>query len=76
MRSRMPTPQELLEQLRQVKYPGFTRDIVSFGMVKDIQVGSRGVTVELAGVAAGAAGTGAGPPGLAPAVRPCSAGTT
>jgi ATP-binding protein involved in chromosome partitioning len=31
-----------------VKYPGFTRDIVSFGMVKDIQVGSRGVTIELA----------------------------
>jgi len=44
----MPTPQELLESLRQVKYPGFTRDIVSFGMVKDIQIGSRSVTVELA----------------------------
>jgi len=44
----MPTPQELLETLRQVKYPGFTRDIVSFGMVRDIQIGSRGVTVELA----------------------------
>jgi ATP-binding protein involved in chromosome partitioning len=43
----MPTPQELLESLRQVKYPGFTRDIVSFGMVRDIQIGSRGVTVEL-----------------------------
>jgi ATP-binding protein involved in chromosome partitioning len=44
----MPTPQELLESLRHVKYPGFTRDIVSFGMVRDIQIGSRGVTVELA----------------------------
>lgn len=44
----MPTPQELLESLRQVKYPGFNRDIVSFGMVRDIQIGSRGVTVELA----------------------------
>jgi ATP-binding protein involved in chromosome partitioning len=43
----MPTPQELLESLRQVKYPGFTRDIVSFGMVRDIQIGSRGVTIEL-----------------------------
>ncbi len=43
----MPTPQELLESLRQVKYPGFNRDIVSFGMVRDIQVGARGVTVEL-----------------------------
>ncbi len=44
----MPTPQELLESLRQVRYPGFTRDIVSFGMVRDIQIGSRGVIVELA----------------------------
>jgi ATP-binding protein involved in chromosome partitioning len=44
----MPTPQELLATLRQVKYPGFTRDIVSFGMVKDIQIGSRGVSIELA----------------------------
>ena len=44
----MPTPQEILESLRQVKYPGFNRDIVSFGMVHDIQIGSRGVTVELA----------------------------
>ena len=43
----MPTPQELLESLRQVKYPGFNRDIVSFGMVRDIQIGSRGVTIEL-----------------------------
>ena len=42
MRSRMPTPQELLESLRQVKYPGFNRDIVSFGMVRDIRIGSRG----------------------------------
>jgi ATP-binding protein involved in chromosome partitioning len=30
-----------------VKYPGFNRDIVSFGMVRDIQIGSHGVTVEL-----------------------------
>ncbi|MCC6763262.1 MAG: Mrp/NBP35 family ATP-binding protein [Deltaproteobacteria bacterium] len=43
----MPTPQELLEVLRRVKYPGFNRDIVSFGMVRDIQVGSRNVTIEL-----------------------------
>ena len=30
-----PTPQELLEALKQVKYPGFNRDIVDFGLVKD-----------------------------------------
>jgi ATP-binding protein involved in chromosome partitioning len=44
----MPTPQELLEVLKQVKYPGFSRDVVSFGIVRDIQIGSSGVTAELA----------------------------
>jgi len=43
----MASPQELLEALKQVKYPGFSRDIVSFGLVRDIQVGARSVTVEL-----------------------------
>jgi len=43
----MPTPQELLEALKQVKYPGFSRDIVAFGMIKDIAVGGTGVTVQL-----------------------------
>ena len=44
----MPTPQEILERLRAVPYPGFTRDIVSFGLVKDIEVGSSSVTIHLA----------------------------
>jgi ATP-binding protein involved in chromosome partitioning len=44
----MPTPQELLEVLKQVKYPGFSRNIVDFGMVKDILVGGSGVMVQLA----------------------------
>lgn len=43
----MPTPQELLERLKAVKYPGFSRDIVSFGVVRDIEVASTGVTVVL-----------------------------
>jgi ATP-binding protein involved in chromosome partitioning len=43
----MPTPQELLEALKQVKYPGFSRDIVSFGMVKDVLIGGTGVVVQL-----------------------------
>ena len=42
------TPQEILERLRAVPYPGFTRDIVSFGLVKDIEVGSSSVTIHLA----------------------------
>lgn len=44
----MPTPQEILEKLKNVTYPGLSRDIVSFGMIKDIEVGSDGVTVILA----------------------------
>ncbi len=43
----MPTPNEILVELKKVKYPGFTRDIVSFGMVKDIEIAHRGVTVSL-----------------------------
>jgi len=44
----MVTPQQVLEELKKVKYPGFARDIVSFGMVKDVEVGSTGVNVILA----------------------------
>ncbi len=43
----MPSPNEILSQLKKVKYPGFTRDIVSFGIVKDIEVAYAGVTVFL-----------------------------
>ena len=41
----MPSPNEILAELKKVKYPGFTRDIVSFGIVKDIEVAHAGVTV-------------------------------
>ncbi len=44
----MATPQDILDRLKKVPYPGFTRDIVSFGMVKDIEVSSSAVTVHLA----------------------------
>jgi ATP-binding protein involved in chromosome partitioning len=43
----MPTPHEILEELKKLKYPGYTRDIVSFGIVKDIEVASANVTVTL-----------------------------
>ncbi|MGF1678151.1 MAG: P-loop NTPase [Candidatus Methylacidiphilales bacterium] len=36
---------ELLEALRSVKYPGFSRDIVSFGLVKKIHCEGDAVTV-------------------------------
>ena len=45
-RAKLPafmTPDSIREILRQVKYPGFSRDIVSFGLVKDVQVAD-GVT--------------------------------
>jgi ATP-binding protein involved in chromosome partitioning len=43
----MPSPNEILAELKKIKYPGFTRDIVSFGIVKDIEVAYAGVTVAL-----------------------------
>jgi ATP-binding protein involved in chromosome partitioning len=41
----MPTPQEILAELRKIRYPGFSRDIVSFGIVKDIEVAQKAVTI-------------------------------
>ena len=35
------TPQDVQEALKQVKYPGFSRNIVSFGLLKDVQVSDR-----------------------------------
>jgi ATP-binding protein involved in chromosome partitioning len=43
----MPNPQEILTELKKIRYPGFTRDIASFGMIKDIEVAHSGVTVIL-----------------------------
>jgi ATP-binding protein involved in chromosome partitioning len=42
-----PTEQDLLAALRTVRYPGFTRDIVSFGLVKEIEVREGAVRVRL-----------------------------
>ena len=41
------TEAQVREQLRLVKYPGFSRDIVSFGIIKEIQIApdGHGVTV-------------------------------
>jgi len=44
----VPTPAEILDRLRHVAYPGFSRDLVSFGVVKDIEVSSTGIQVVLA----------------------------
>ena len=34
----MPTQQQVLEALKTVKFPGLSRDIVSFGFVHDLKV--------------------------------------
>lgn len=39
---------EVLEALKQIKYPGFSRDIVSFGIVRDIRVDDSGTRIVLA----------------------------
>ena len=44
----MPVSEEQVkEALRAVKYPGFSRDIVSFGLVKEIRIDDGTVTVQL-----------------------------
>jgi ATP-binding protein involved in chromosome partitioning len=40
-------PDEIKERLKAVKYPGFSRDIVSFGIVKEIEVDERRTQVRL-----------------------------
>jgi ATP-binding protein involved in chromosome partitioning len=39
---------QIKEALKQVKYPGFSRDIVSFGLVKEVRVEGGAVTVQIA----------------------------
>ena len=43
----MPTTDAIRQQLATVRYPGFSRDIVSFGRVKDIRVTGGEVVVQL-----------------------------
>ncbi len=42
------TEEQVKETLKAVKYPGFSRDIVSFGLVKGVQINDGIVTVQLA----------------------------
>jgi ATP-binding protein involved in chromosome partitioning len=41
------TSDSVLAQLRGVKYPGYSRDIVSFGLVKDVAIDGSRVTVRI-----------------------------
>ena len=38
---------EVLTLLKSIQYPGFSRDIVSFGMVKNVDVSKDTVEIEL-----------------------------
>lgn len=42
------TEEQVKEALQAVKYPGFSRDIVSFGLVKEVRIADGAVTVQLA----------------------------
>ena len=44
----MITPEQVREKLASVRYPGFTRDIVSFGLVKDVRITGSEAVVQLA----------------------------
>ena len=44
----MPTTDDIRATLATVKYPGFSRDIVSFGIVKDVRVDDGEVFVQMA----------------------------
>lgn len=42
------TEEQIREALKQVKYPGFSRDIVSFGLIKGVRIDGKAVTVQMA----------------------------
>lgn len=41
------SPEEIKNILKNIKYPGFTRDIVSFGLVKEIEIKGSSVNVDI-----------------------------
>ena len=40
----MPTQEQVLEALKKVRFPGLSRDIVSFGFVRDVHVDGGNIT--------------------------------
>ena len=48
LRAMALSSEEVLEALKGVKYPGFSRDIVSFGIIRDIQVDEGGIRIVVA----------------------------
>jgi ATP-binding protein involved in chromosome partitioning len=46
-RSTVPTKQEIIEQLKEVNYPGFNRDVVSFGIINDVVISETEIQVKI-----------------------------
>ena len=43
----MLTKEQIIERLKTIKYPGYSRDIVAFGVIKDVAVENSRVSVKL-----------------------------
>ena len=43
----MLTKQEIIDILKTIQYPGFSRDIISFGLIKNINIGENSVELTL-----------------------------
>ena len=43
----MSSETAIREALKQVKYPGFSRDIISFGLVKEVRIGAGETVVRI-----------------------------
>ena len=39
--------EDIILKLKQIKYPGYNRDIVSFGIVKDLTLSDSSINLEL-----------------------------
>lgn len=39
--------EQVINKLKEVKYPGYSRDIISFGIVKDIKIEEKNIIVEI-----------------------------
>src|SRR5687768_7832471 len=42
-----PTPEQVTESLKKVRFPGLSRDIVSFGFVRDVRVDGGNVSLTI-----------------------------
>jgi ATP-binding protein involved in chromosome partitioning len=43
----MPTKEDIMKRLATIKYPGFNRDIVSFGIIKEVAIHDKNISVTL-----------------------------